>query len=79
MLRSVCLLKYLISLKQFQFNSLNPSDLTVGNSCTLTIDRLCSTGAAAAWQWSDLEEIPYIQGQRRSPSKMVEGAKSHLE
>ena len=27
----------------------------------------------------DLEEIYHVQGQRRSPSKMVGGAKSHLE
>ena len=35
-------------------------------------------GVMAAWQWSDLEKIPYVQGQR-SHSKMVGGAKSHLE
>ena len=28
--------------------------------------------------WSGYEEIPHIQGQKRSPSKMVGGAKSHL-
>ena len=28
---------------------------------------------------SDQKKIPHIQGQRRSPSKMVGGAKSHLE
>ena len=28
---------------------------------------------------SHLKKIPHIQGQRRSPSKMVGGAKSHLE
>ena len=33
----------------------------------------------AAQCWSDFEEICPIQGQRRSPSKMVWGAKSHLE
>ena len=37
------------------------------------------TGAATVWCWSDLKEIPHIQGQRRSPSKMVGGANSHLE
>ena len=36
-------------------------------------------GVVAAWPWSNSEEIPHIQGQRRSPSKMVEGAKSCLE
>ena len=29
--------------------------------------------------WSNFEEIPHNKGQRRSPSKMVEGVKSHLE
>ena len=29
--------------------------------------------------WSTFEEIPHIQGQRRSPSKMVGGVNSHLE
>ena len=29
--------------------------------------------------WSSCEEIPYIQGQRRSPSKMVGEAKSGLK
>ena len=29
--------------------------------------------------WSDCEEIPHVQEQRRSPSKMVGGVKSHLE
>ena len=29
--------------------------------------------------WSDCEEIPYVQEQRRSPSKMVGGAKLPLE
>ena len=40
---------------------------------------LCSAGAAAAQHWRDFEKIPYIQGQRRSPSRMVGGAKSRLE
>ena len=35
--------------------------------------------AAASWCWSNFEEIPHIQGQRRSPNKMVGGAKSSLE
>ena len=33
----------------------------------------------AAQCWSTCEEISHVQGQRRSPSKMVGGAKSHLE
>ena len=37
------------------------------------------TGVAAVWRWSNFEEIPHVQGQRRSPSKMVGGAKLHLE
>ena len=28
-------------------------------------------GLLAAWCWSDCEEIPHVQGQRRSPSKMI--------
>jgi len=32
-----------------------------------------------AWCWSDCEEISHVQGQKRSPSKMVGGEKSHLE
>ena len=32
----------------------------------------------AALHWSSREEIPYVQGQRRSPSKMVGGANLHL-
>ena len=27
------------------------------------------TGVAAAWCWSDFEEIPHTQGQRRSPQQ----------
>ena len=34
---------------------------------------------AAERHWSDCEEIPYVQKQRRSPRKMVGGAKSCLE
>ena len=29
----------------------------------------------AVWHWSDFEEIPHVQGQGRSPSKTVGGAK----
>ena len=36
-------------------------------------------GVVAAQRWSKFEEILHIQGQRRSPSKMAEGAKSCLE
>ena len=36
-------------------------------------------GAAAAQCWSDCEVILHAQEQRRSPSKMVGGAKSGLE
>ena len=35
-------------------------------------------GVAGSWCWSNFEEISHIQGQRRSPSKMVGGAKSCL-
>ena len=35
--------------------------------------------ASVYQHWSDCEEIPHIQGQRRSPTKMVGEAKSHLE
>ena len=38
-----------------------------------------ATGAEATWHWRDFEEIPHIQGQKKSPRKMVGGAKSHLE
>ena len=34
---------------------------------------------AAALNWSGREEIPHIQGQRRSPSKTVGGANLHSE
>ena len=40
---------------------------------------MVGAGAVPAPCWSDFEEIPHIQGQRRSPSKMVGGAKSCLE
>ena len=36
-------------------------------------------GAAAVWHWSDFEETTHVQGQRRSPRKMVGGVKSCLE
>ena len=37
-------------------------------------------GVVAAWRWSHgCEEIPHIQGQRRSPSKMVGEVNLHLE
>ena len=36
-------------------------------------------GAAAAWCWGDCEVILHVQGQRRSPNKMVRGAKLSLE
>ena len=38
-------------------------------------DSRCS----AVWWWNDFEEILHIQGQRRSPSKMVGRVKSYLE
>ena len=41
--------------------------------------KMVGTGLAAVQCWSDFEEIPPIQGQRRSPSKTVEGGKSCLE
>ena len=42
---------------------------------------MCSTtaGAEAGQHWNDFEETAHVQQQRRNPSKMVEGAKSHLE
>ena len=41
--------------------------------------KMVGAGAVAAWHWSDFEEIPQVHGQRISPSKMVGGAKLHLE
>ena len=35
--------------------------------------------AVAVWRWSNCEEIPHIQRQRRSPSKTIGREKSHLE
>ena len=40
---------------------------------------MVGTGAVTAQHWSDFEEILYVQGLRRSPSKMVGGPKSCLE
>ena len=40
---------------------------------------MVGAGAAAVRCCSNFEDIPHIQGQRRSPSKRVVGAKSHLE
>ena len=52
--------------------------LLSGNKDKHKEQRLHSTGAEVAWCWSGCEEIPHIQGQRNH-SKMVGGAKSHLE
>ena len=41
--------------------------------------QLHSAGAVAVPCWSNFEEIPYVQGQRRSPSKTVGRVKSCLE
>ena len=41
--------------------------------------KMVGAGAAAVWCWSGSEEIPHIQEQRRSSSKMVGGVKLHLE
>jgi len=41
--------------------------------------KILGTEAAAAQLWSNFGEIPHVQGQRIRPSKMVGGAKSHLE
>ena len=43
------------------------------------VNKFCGSVAVAVQHWSNFEEIPHIQGQRRSPSKTVGGAKSHLE
>ena len=40
---------------------------------------MVGAGAAAARHWSDFEEIPHVQGQTISLSKMVGGVKSLLE
>ena len=44
-------------------------------SATLIIQPTPLQGAAATWHWSNCEEIPHVQEQRRSPSKMVEEVK----
>ena len=41
--------------------------------------QLCGSGSPAVRHWRDFEEIPHIQGQRGSPSKMGGGVKSHSE
>ena len=41
--------------------------------------KMVGARAAVALHSSNCEEIPHIQEQRRSPRKMVEGVKSHLE
>ena len=41
--------------------------------------KMVGDGVVTAWHWGDFEEKPNIQGQRRSLSKMVGGAKSCLE
>ena len=40
---------------------------------------MVGAGVVAVWCWSDFKEIPHVQGQRKSPNMMVEGAKLHLE
>ena len=47
--------------------------------CMELEQQLRSAGVVATWHWSDFEEMPIDQGQRRSLSKMVGGAKSSLE
>ena len=47
--------------------------------CIYIYRLLHSAGVVAAWCWSDFEEILHIQGKRRNLSKMVGGAKLHLE
>ena len=41
--------------------------------------KMVGAGRVAVQCWSDFKKIPHVQGQRRSPNKMVGGAKSHLE
>ena len=41
--------------------------------------QLCGSGSPAVRHWRDFEEIPHVEGQRRSLIKMVGGAKSCLE
>ena len=40
---------------------------------------MVGAGVAAAQHWRDFEEIPHIQGQRRSPGKTVGGVNPRLE
>ena len=47
--------------------------------CMELEQQLRSAGVVATWHWSDFEEMPIDQGQRRSLSKMVGEAKLHLE
>ena len=37
--------------------------------------KMVGAGVVAVWCRSDFEEISHVQGQRRSPSKMVGGGK----
>ena len=63
----------------------NPCTLIYLLHCIAQISKCVSSckmvgaGVVAVWHWSGQEEIPDIQGQRRSSSKMVGGAKSCLE
>ena len=43
------------------------------------VNKFCGSVAVAVQHWSNFEEIPHIQGQRRSPSKKIGEGKSHLE
>ena len=47
--------------------------------CCCLVAPSVGTGAAALWHWSNFEEIPHVQWQRRSHSKTVGGAKLYLE
>ena len=48
-------------------------------SLELCIQMSISFLSSSVWPWSDFDEIPHIQLQRRSPGKMVGGVKSCLE
>ena len=48
-------------------------------SFELCIQMSISFLSSSVWPWSDFDEIPHIQLQRRSPGKMVGGVKSCLE
>ena len=54
-------------------------DLNKERKAWLWVQWSGDAGVAAVQLWSDCEEIAHIQGQRRSPQKTVEGAKSCLE